>query len=98
MSTRASAWLAWTLAGLSVAMFLASVILYVLAHSSQQAPSTGDALRTLLLYVPFLVFPIVGALIASRHPKNPVAGSAWPSVCSGCSLPWETSMRPRTQW
>jgi hypothetical protein len=59
MSTRASAWLAWTLAALSVAMFLASVVLYVLAYSSQQAPSTGDALSDLLLYVPFLVFPIV---------------------------------------
>jgi hypothetical protein len=83
MSTRASAWLAWTLAGLSVAMFLASVVLYVLAHSSQEAPSTGDALRTLLLFVPFLVFPIVGALIASRHPKNPVG---W--ICLAVGLFW----------
>jgi hypothetical protein len=78
-----AAWLAWTLAGLSVAMFLASVILYILAHSSQEAPSTGDALRTLLLYVPFLVFPIVGALIASRHPKNPVG---W--ICLAVGLFW----------
>jgi hypothetical protein len=83
MSTRATSWLAWTLAGLSVAMFLASVVLYVLAHSSQEAPSTGDALRTLLLYVPFLVFPIVGALIASRHPKNPVG---W--ICLAVGLFW----------
>jgi hypothetical protein len=78
-----AAWLAWSLAGLSVAMFLASVVLYVLAHSSQEAPSTGDALRILLLYVPFLVFPIVGALIASRHPKNPVG---W--ICLAVGLFW----------
>jgi hypothetical protein len=83
MSTRATSWLAWSLAGLSVAMFLASVVLYVLAHSSQEALSTGDALRTLLLYVPFLVFPIVGALIASRHPKNPVG---W--ICLAVGLFW----------
>jgi hypothetical protein len=83
MSTRATSWLAWSLAGLSLAMFLASVVLYVLAHSSQEAPSTGDALRTLLLYVPFLVFPIVGALIASRHPKNPVG---W--ICLAVGLFW----------
>ena len=93
MSTRASAWLAWTLAGLSVAMFLASVVLYVLAHSSQQVLSTGDALSDLLLYVPFLVFPIVGSLIASRHPKNPVGwiclavGLFWTLIFLGDSIP-----------
>jgi hypothetical protein len=86
MSTRASAWLAWTLAGLSVALFLASVVLYVLAYSSQQALSTGDALSDLLLYVPFLVFPIVGSLIASRHPKNPVG---W--ICLAVGLFWMLS-------
>jgi hypothetical protein len=61
MSTRASAWLAWSLAGLSVAMFLASVILYVLARLSQEGPSTSGALSELLIFVPFLAFPIVGA-------------------------------------
>ncbi len=86
MSTRASAWLAWTLAGLSVAMFLASVVLYVLAHSSQQVLSTGDALSDLLLYVPFLIFPIVGSLIAFRHPKNPVG---W--ICLAVGLFWMLS-------
>jgi hypothetical protein len=72
MSTRSSTWLAWSLAGLSVAMFLVSLVLYVLAHSSQQTPTTGGALSELLIFVTFLVFPIVGALIASKHPKNPV--------------------------
>src|SRR5215210_6195629 len=76
-------WLAWTLAGLSVAMFLVSVAPYVLAHSSQQPLSTGGALSDLLLYVSFLVFPIVGALIASRHPKNPVG---W--ICLAVGLFW----------
>jgi hypothetical protein len=32
MTYRATAWLAWALCGLSVAMFLASVALYVLAR------------------------------------------------------------------
>jgi hypothetical protein len=82
MSAR-TAWLAWSLAGLSVVMFLASVVLYVLAHSSQEAPSTGGALGDLLLYVPFLAFPLVGALIASRHPKNPVG---W--ICLAVGLFW----------
>jgi hypothetical protein len=83
MSTRASAWLAWSLAGLSVAMFLASVVLYVLARSSQEGPSTSGALSELLIYVPFLAFPMVGALITSRHPRNPVG---W--ICLAIGLFW----------
>jgi hypothetical protein len=83
MSTRASAWLAWSLAGLSVAMFLASVVVYVLVRSSQEGPSTSGALGELLIYVPFLAFPIVGSLIASRHPKNPVG---W--ICLAIGLFW----------
>ena len=83
MSARVSAWLAWSLAGLSVAMFLAGVVLYVLVRSSQEAPSTSGALSDLLLYVPFLAFPIVGALIASKHPNNPVG---W--ICLAVGLFW----------
>jgi hypothetical protein len=93
MSTRASAWLAWALAGLCVAMFLASVVLHVLVRSSQEGPSTSGALGELLIYVPFLAFPIVGALIASRHPKNPVGwiclviGLFWTLIFLGDSIP-----------
>src|ERR671921_1678275 len=83
MSTRASAWLAWSLAGLSVAMFLAGVVLYVLVRSSQEGPSTSGALSELLIFLPFLAFPIVGALIASKHPKNPVG---W--ICLTIGLFW----------
>ena len=83
MRTDATAWPAWSLAGLSVAMFLASIVLYVLARSAQEAPGAGGALGDLLIYVPFLAFPIVGALIASRHPKNPVG---W--ICLAIGLLW----------
>jgi hypothetical protein len=74
-------------------MFLASVVVYVLARSSQEAPTTGGALSNLLIYVPFLVFPIVGALIASRHPTNPVGwiclaiGLFWTLIFLGDSIP-----------
>jgi len=64
-------------------MFLASVVVYVLVRSSQEGPSTSGALSNLLIYVPFLAFPIVGALIASRHPKNPVG---W--ICLVIGLFW----------
>jgi hypothetical protein len=83
MSTRASAWLAWSLAGLSVAMFVASIVLHVLTHPSQEATGAGDTLGELLIYGSFLAFPIVGALIASRHPRNPVG---W--ICLAVGLFW----------
>ena len=85
MSPRAASWLAWSLAGLFVAIFLASVALYVLARSTQEVPSggTSGALLDLLLYVPFLAFPLVGALVASRRPRNPIG---W--ICLAVGLMW----------
>src|ERR671933_362384 len=108
MRTRVFAWLAWSLAGLCVAMFLASVVVYVLARSSQEAPTTGGALSNLLIYVPFLAFPLVGALIASRHPKNPVGwicltiGLFWMLIFLGESIPgsgpYPVTIDALTQW
>ena len=71
MSARAAFWLAWSLAGLSLAMFVASGALNVLAHSAQEVPSsrvTSDALGELLFFVPFLAFPLVGALMPPGDP------------------------------
>src|SRR5215212_7898527 len=93
MRYRAASWLAWSLAGLCVAMFLASVALHVLARSSPEPTSTGDTLSELLIFVSFLAFPIVGALIASKHPKNPVGwiclviGLFWTLIFLGDSIP-----------
>jgi hypothetical protein len=92
-SARTASWLAWSLAGLSVVMFVASVVLYFLAHSSQVATSAGDTLSELLIFATFLAFPIVGVLIASRHPKNPVGwiclavGLFWMLIFLGDSIP-----------
>src|SRR3712207_4170785 len=75
MSARAVTWLAWSLAGLSVVMFVATVALTIsslyLAPATQPS-STKGTLGDLLLFVPALAFPIVGALIASRRPRNPI--------------------------
>jgi hypothetical protein len=85
MSPRAAAWLAWALAGLSVAMFAANVVLYFLTRSVQPPSSwgTGGLSIILLFLLPFLAFPLVGALIASRRPKNPIG---W--ICLAVGIFW----------
>ena len=73
-SARGAFWLAWSLCALSVAMFVASVPLLVLGRSAH-VPSNWDADLTtggLLASGLFLVFPLVGALIASRRPESPI--------------------------
>ncbi len=85
MRTRTVAWLAWSLAALSVAMFLISVVLRLLARSAPIPVSWGADLTIagLLVYVPFLAFPVVGALISFRRPRNPVG---W--ICLADGLLW----------
>src|SRR5918994_5169878 len=66
--------LAWSLAGLCVAMFVASAPLLVLARSAH-VPGSWEANLTvgnLLGGALFLIFPLVGALIASRRPRNAI--------------------------
>ena len=85
MRTRTVAWLAWSLAALSVAMFLISVVLRLLARSAPVPVSWGADLTIagLLVFVPFLAFPVVGALISFRRPRNPVG---W--ICLADGLLW----------
>jgi hypothetical protein len=87
MSTRTASWLAWSLAALSMVMFLASVAFFVLTRAAQaEAPSslvTSRSITDLLVSVPFLAFPLVGALIATRRPHNPIG---W--ICLTVGLLW----------
>ena len=88
ISSRGTSWLAWSLAALSVVMFVGSGALWVLAHSTD-VPQSLDAYLTtgsLLGQALFLVFPLVGALIASRRPENPIG---W--LCLVDGLLWTTT-------
>jgi hypothetical protein len=82
MGTRAATWLAWSLAGLSGALFLASAPLVVLARSAHVPDSWGADLSvgSLLVQLLFLVFLIVGALMASGRPRNPIG---WVCLADG---------------
>jgi hypothetical protein len=82
MRHRVAVWLAWSLAGLSVAMFVGSIVLFVLVRVAQSPGdrTTVDYVSKLLVYVPFLAFPIVGALVASKRPGNPIG---WICLVSG---------------
>jgi hypothetical protein len=90
MNARTSMWLAWSLAGLSGAMFVAGAILtilslYVTAPAAQLSSDwgSGGAIGNLLILAPFLTFTLVGALIASRRPENPIG---W--ICLVAGLFW----------
>src|SRR5215204_4589497 len=69
MSNRAAAWLAWSLCALSLALTALSLLLLDLnlSHPNTHiyAPWLDNTL-TAISYAP------VGALIASRHPANPI--------------------------
>jgi hypothetical protein len=72
-----------------VAMFLASVALTILSVDGAPAtrpPSTwGTAgpIGGLVIFLPFLAFPLVGALIASKRPQNPIG---W--ICLTAGFLW----------
>jgi hypothetical protein len=80
-------------------MFLSGVALTVLSSShapATQASSdwgTASELGGLVIFLPFLAFPLVGALIASRRPRNTIgwicliAGLFWMFIVFGDSLP-----------
>ena len=71
MGHRAAVWLAWLLAGVSVAMYAASFVFAFLVLNVADPVkriSIGD-IGGLLVYLPFLAFPIVGALVASKRPR-----------------------------
>jgi hypothetical protein len=63
MRSRFASWLAWSLAGLSVAMFVAGVALTLLSLSgapdTRPSSTSWGTVGELLVVVPYLAFPLV---------------------------------------
>ena len=75
MSSRAASWLAWTLVVLSLALLLGGIALSRVASSTvpdlRFGAETADG-SVVADLVTLLTFSIVGAIIASRHPRNAI--------------------------
>jgi hypothetical protein len=74
-NSRAAAWLAWSLVALSVALLVSGLVFSRAASSTVPDLSFGgetedaSVVANLLTLLPFSV---VGAIIASRHPRNAI--------------------------
>ena len=72
-----------------MAMFLASVALTIMSVDDAPATrplstwGTAGPISGLVIFLPFLAFPLVGALIASKRPQNPIG---W--ICLTAGFLW----------
>jgi hypothetical protein len=86
ISRRATSWLAWSLGLLSVALLSASAVLLVLNRPTRvvEGPGVwGTANVPFFVLTTALGFTLVGALVASRRPTNPIG---WISLAAGLAL------------
>jgi hypothetical protein len=67
MSRRTAAWMAWSVWALCVVLFASPVLLDFFNSS---VPTRGGPISNLYIAVALLAYPTVGAIVASRRPKN----------------------------
>jgi hypothetical protein len=67
MSHRTAAWMAWSVWALCVVLFASAVLLDFFNSS---VPTRGGPISNLYIAVALLAYPTVGAIVASRRPKN----------------------------
>ena len=83
MSTRVAAWLAWSLWTVSLGLLVGGLTVSYLRRSATPALEEFPLLLELLFVVGFAAYPTVGALVASRRPKNAVG---WLLCCVGLAI------------
>ena len=72
MSRAWTIWLAWSLWALTLAVGVAAIGLYAVADHPDVSDPSQDVLSLIAALFTFQTFATVGALIASRRPRNPI--------------------------
>jgi hypothetical protein len=72
MSTRAATWLAWSLMVLSVVLLVGGLALDQMTRSSAPQRSYYGPVDAVFFLATVLTFSVVGAIIASRQPRNAI--------------------------
>jgi hypothetical protein len=72
MSTRAASWLAWSLVTLSVVLLVGGIALDQMTRSTAQERPYYGPVDAVLYLATVLTFSVVGAIIASRQPRNSI--------------------------
>jgi hypothetical protein len=83
MSTRAASWLAWSLVTLSVVLLVGGISLARMTMSivpDLPHDSEGEPVSVVVTLATVLTFSVVGAIIASRQPRNAIG---WIFCCIG---------------
>ena len=70
---------AWALCGLGVVMMVAGAVI----DEATNAPSDEPFIEGVLLLLAFLAFPVLGALVASRQPRNAIG---WIFIAIGLGI------------
>jgi hypothetical protein len=68
MRIRRPSFLAWALCGLAILMMGGGIVL----EEATNAPSDEGLLEGILLWLAFVSFPVLGAMVASRQPRNAI--------------------------
>src|SRR5215207_1800301 len=72
MSTRAAPWLAWSLMVLSVVLVVGGIALALMTRSSVPERPYYGPVDAVFYLATVLTFSVVGAIIASRQPRNAI--------------------------
>ena len=96
MSRRAATWLAWSLVGLSVALLVGGISLALVTRSTvAELPNGGAADGAILTLARVLAFSVVGAIVASRQPRNAIG---WIFCTTGLGEGLSTLARGYTEY
>jgi hypothetical protein len=94
LTPRAAAWTAWSLWAVVVVLTVSAMILVVVTRSVPHAPSDQWQLVWLRM-LQDLAFTVVGLIIASRRPANPLG---WLLLAFGLSLSANESLRAYAEY